>query len=83
MIWLGIAIATALLIIAIGVLARRRVREDADAANVDPLFTMGIAITGAGVALAATLGSVMYAVMAAGLIVMATGTYRTRHHRNG
>jgi hypothetical protein len=83
MIWLGIGFAAALLIIAIGVFARRRAREDRDAADVDPLFSMGIAITGAGVALATTLGSVMYAVMAAGLIVMATGTYRTRHHRNG
>ena len=83
MTWLGIAIAAAFLVIAIGGLARWRAREDRNAANVDPLFTIGIAITGAGVALATTLGSVMYAVMAAGLIVMATGTYRTRHHRNG
>jgi hypothetical protein len=82
MMWLGIVVGAALLIIAIGGLARRRAGENGDVVDVDPLFTMGIAITGAGVALATTLGSVMYAVMAAGLIVMATGTYRTRHRRN-
>ncbi len=83
MIWLGIAVGTILLIITISVLARRRARDDVDAENVDPLFTMGIAMTGAGVALATTVGSVMYAVMTAGLIVMALGTYRTRHRSNG
>ena len=83
MIWLGIAIGATLLIIAIGVLARRRAAEDGDAVDVDPLFTMGIAITGTGVALATTLGSVMYAVMSAGLMVMAAGAYRTRHHGKG
>jgi hypothetical protein len=82
MIWLGVAVGMALLIIAIGFLARRRARNDVDATNVDPLFTIGIAITGAGVALATTVGPVMYAVMAAGLIVMALGAYRTRHHRS-
>lgn len=83
MIWLGIAIGVALLIIAIGVLAHQRIGDDGDAVDVDPLFTVGIAITGAGVVLATTLGSVMYVVMAAGLIVMATGTYRSRRHRTG
>jgi hypothetical protein len=83
MIWLGLAIGTALLAIAVGVLARQRIRDDVDTATVDPFFTMGIAITGAGVVLATTLGSVMYAVMAAGLFVMAMGAYRTRHHRDG
>lgn len=82
MIWLGIAVGTAL-IIAVGVLAHRRARGDDEAAEVDPLFTMGISITGAGVVLATTIGPVMYAVMAAGLIVMVTGAYRTRQHRRG
>jgi hypothetical protein len=82
MIWLGLAIGMALLIIAIGVQTRRRAPDDLEAADVDPLFTTGVAITGAGVVLATTLGSGMYTVMAAGLIVMATGAYRTRHHEN-
>ena len=83
MIWLGAAVGAALLIIAIGVLARTRAGGDGDPADLDPLFTMGIAITGTGVVLATTLGSVMYAVMAAGLLVMAAGAYRTRHRRRG
>jgi len=62
-------------------LVRRRIRDDVDTAAVDPFFTAAIAITGAGVVLATTLGSVLDAVMAARLIVMAFGAYRNRHHR--
>jgi hypothetical protein len=39
MIWLGLAIGTALLIIATGLLARPRARDDVDVANVDQFFT--------------------------------------------
>lgn len=83
MIWLGIAVGAALLMLAVGILARRGAAEGDAAVDVDPLFTTGIAIAGAGVALATTLGAVMYAVVAVGLIVMGTGAYRSRHHGNG
>lgn len=84
MIWLGIAVGTGLLLIVlIGVLVRGHAWDPVDAADVDPLFTLGIALTAVGVALATTVGSIMYAVMTAGLIVMAMGAYRTRHHGHG
>ena len=82
MVWLGIAIGALALIIAIGVLILRRAHDDGEATDVDPLFTMGVALTGAGVVLATTIGSVMYAVMIVGLSVMAIGAHRTRHHRS-
>jgi hypothetical protein len=43
--------------------------------------TRGV-FTGAGVALAATLGSMMYGVMIAGLIMMAVGAGRMPLHKH-
>jgi glutamate synthase domain-containing protein 2 len=45
------------------------------------MFTTGICLTGAGVALATTLGSIMYGVMTAGLIMMGFGARRMHHHK--
>ena len=81
MIWLGIGIGMAVLALLLVVVALRRRGEQVDGIDdVDPLFTTGIVLAGAGVALATTLGPFMYGVMAIGLIVMAIGANRTRHH---
>lgn len=83
MIWLGIAAGVFALGVVVAVIARRPTGDGADPAAVDPLFTVGVALTGAGVALATTVGAVMYAVMTVGLIVMAVGAQKTRHHGRG
>jgi hypothetical protein len=81
MIWLGIGLGVAVLALLVIVVAVRRRGEQVDGIDdVDPLFTTGIVLTGAGVALATTLGPLMYGMMTIGLIVMAVGANRTRHH---
>ena len=80
MIWVGIAVAAVAIAVLLVIAIRRRGSlETRTRDDVDPLFTAGIAITGAGVALATTVGTVMYVVMIVGLIVMAIGANRTRH----
>ena len=83
-IWLGTGIGvTVIVLLLVIVLQRRRRASNGRAVDeVDPLFTTGIAITGAGAALALTLGGAMYGVMIVGLIVMGIGANRTRppHH---
>lgn len=85
MIWIvsGVGVAVLALMITIAVVQRWRGRpEEGTIEDVDPLFTTGIAVTGAGVALATTLGPFMFLVMIAGLVVMAVGARRTQqqHH---
>jgi hypothetical protein len=81
MIWLGIAIgmltllALVIAITAVGGDVQRR-RSDGEA--VDPLFTTGIAISGAGVTLALTIGPFMYVMLAVGLVIMFVGARRSR-----
>jgi hypothetical protein len=87
MLWLAVAIGVVILallvvIVRAAVLRGRRASDDQPRYDVDPLFSTGIVFVGAGVALAVTLGPVMYAVMAAGLILMAIGANRTRHRPN-
>ncbi len=81
MIWLGIAVGVAALALLVVIVLRRRPSFPGGRTvdDVDTLFTTGIVLTGAGVALAATLGGIMYGVMIVGLIVMAIGANRTRH----
>ena len=81
MIWLGGAIGVAVIVLLIAVAVQRRGNASHGTAggDVDPLFTTGIAVTGAGAALALSLGGVMYGVMLVGLIVMAIGANRSRH----
>lgn len=56
--------------------ARRRADKRVDEA--DPLFVVGIALTGAGAATITTLGMFMIAVFAVGLVLMAIGIRRSR-----
>jgi hypothetical protein len=84
MIWLGVAVGAAaiVLLLVIVMQRRRRASDGANPGDVDRLFTMGIAVAGAGAVLALTLGGVMYGVMAVGLIAMGIGANRTRHPSN-
>lgn len=81
MIWLGVAVGVAAiaLLVVTAVQRRRRVSDGRSVDDVDPLFTSGIVLTGAGAALVTTLGGVMYGVMIVGLVFMAIGANRTRH----
>ncbi len=86
MVWVGFVVGIAAVALLVVVAMQRRHRSAAgragDEVAVDPLFTTGIALTGAGVALATTIGGVMYVVMIVGLILMAIGANRTRRpHR--
>lgn len=80
MIWLGLAVG----LVTIGLLTltvavrHRSTTEGHTVDDADPLFVTGIVISGAGVALATTLGGFMYAMVIVGLIVMAVGARRTR-----
>ena len=84
MIWLVVALGVVAVVgLMIAVAVRRGSFDGPPLDEVDPLFTTGIALTGAGVALATTLGNFMYGVMIVGLVVMAIGASRTnqrRHH---
>lgn len=79
MIWLGVSVGVAAIALLIVVQHRHRASAGRTVDDVDPLFTTGIILTGAGVALAATLGGFMYGVMIVGLVFMAVGANRTRH----
>ncbi|MGB5757377.1 MAG: hypothetical protein WBM50_10715 [Acidimicrobiales bacterium] len=81
MVWLGVAagVLAVVLLLVIAVRRRRSSSDNRPPDDVDPLFTAGIAIAGAGAALATTLGAFMYGVMVVGLIVMAVGAIRTRN----
>lgn len=82
MVWAGIVVGIATIVLVVVMVTQRRRRpahRAADDVEVDPLFTVGIALTGAGAVLATTIGGVMYAVMIVGLIVTAIGANRTRH----
>ena len=85
MIWAGVAVgvATIALLLVIAVQQRHGSSVGRAVNDVDPLFATGIALTGAGVALATTLGGFMYGVMVVGLVVMAIGANRARHPHHG
>ena len=85
MIWIVVAVAAgvvalvALIVLAVRVRAYRLAsHDDQPFDDVDPLFTTGIVLAGSGVALAITLGPLMYAMFIIGMILMALGAYRTR-----
>ena len=84
MIWLGVTVGVAAIALLLVIAVQHRHRSPAGRTvnDVDPLFTTGIAITGAGAALATTLGGFMYGVMIVGLVFMAIGANRTRHPRH-
>lgn len=82
MTWLVIAMVAAAVLVVVGLLwwRRRRSLDGAPPEQVDVMFTTGIVFAGAGVALATTLGSMMYGVMIAGLVMMAVGARRMHLH---
>ncbi|MFW2335349.1 hypothetical protein [Ilumatobacter sp.] len=82
MIWFGLAVVIAALVIRIVALVRRRSATGEPVDEVDPNLTLGIVLTGTGIALAAAVGSGMYALMAAGLVLMAVGAHRTQRHHH-
>lgn len=81
MIWLGVVVGVGVLVALVVAVLAMRGRDDVEIAEVDPLFTTGIVFAGAGVALATTIGPVMYVMMVAGLVVMAVGARRSQQHR--
>lgn len=81
MIWLGVVVGIGVLVaLVVAVLALRGRDGDVEIAEVDPLFTTGIVFAGAGVALATTIGPVMYAMLVVGLVMMAVGARRSQQH---
>jgi hypothetical protein len=85
MLWIVIGTGVVVLALLITVAVVRQWRgapEQGTIEEVDPLFASGIAFTGAGVALATTLGPFMYGMMILGLVMMAVGANRTRHHHH-
>lgn len=83
MIWIGIGIGVVAIVALLVLVARLRAYRLAPSDNqpiddVDPLFTTGITLAGAGVALALTIGPFMYLMFLVGMVVMAFGAYRTR-----
>ena len=69
----------AVLIASVCVLGLRRgPRADAYSDEVDPLFTAGIAVAGSSVALVITLGPMLWAMTAAGIVLLAIGAARMR-----
>jgi len=81
--WIGLSFAIAASLVAIVAVVGRRRTSARRTVEVDPMFSGGIALTGAGVALATTVGNVMYGVMTVGLVIMAVGAHRTRRHHDG
>ena len=81
LIWLGVAVGLAAIAVLLVIAVQHRHRPAAGRTvdDVDPLFATGIVLTGAGAALATTLGGFMYGVMIVGLVFMAIGANRTRH----
>ncbi len=72
----------ALLVLATRVRAHRLTSpDDHRAEELSPLFAAGIALSGAGVALAVTIGPIMYLMVAIGLVVMIAGIQQTRQGR--
>jgi len=84
MIWLGVTVGVSAIAVLLLIAVQHRHSSPAGRTvdDVDPLFATGIVFTGAGVALATTLGGFMYGVMIVGLVLMAIGANRTRnpHH---
>lgn len=85
MIWVGIAAGVGIVAIGALLVLAARVRayrlaspDDQPIDDVDPLFATGIALAGAGIALALTIGPFMYVMFVAGMVVMAVGAYRTQ-----
>lgn len=71
----------ALLLVGLVLLVVMQRRETAPAEEVDPLFITGIAISGSGAALFATIGPVGAGLLAMGVVLMAVGIARTRDGR--
>ena len=84
MIWLGVATGVVMVaaLTAIAVKRRRDFSDGWTADEVAPTFTFGMILTGAGVALATTLGGAMYGLMIVGLITMAIGANQMRNRDN-
>lgn len=82
MMWYAIVVIVGALVMLIAVVARvarKSVRSPLPVDEIDPLFSIGVVFTGAGVATASTLGPVMYGVMTLGLLMMAIGANRSGH----
>ncbi len=85
MVWIGIGIGVGVVAgVALVLAARRKAYrlaspDDRQIDDVDPMFATGIALAGGGVALAITLGPLMYLMFVVGMILMAVGAYRTRN----
>ena len=84
MIWFGVVVGVAAITLLLVIAMQHRHRSPAGRTvnDIDPLFTTGTVLTGAGAALATTLGGFMYGVMIVGLVFMAIGANRTRHPRH-
>ena len=65
-------------IVLVALLIRRGRSGEPVRQDVDPLFTMGIAFVGAGVALVAAVGVGMLGILALGVIFMFVGLSRMR-----
>ena len=80
---LGGIVVGVLLLIGLVVLVVARRRAGAPPEEADPYFIAGIALSGSGAALFATIGPVGAAMLAMGVVLMVVGITRTRRgHRH-
>lgn len=75
---LGVVFVAIVIVAVLATRERSTARPTSDVSG-DDLFALGVVFTGAGVAMAVTLGPIMIWMVALGVIYMAMGTRRKRH----
>ena len=80
--WVVVALTIGLVAVAVGLTAmvvlRRREPASAPEMTGDQLFALGVTFTGAGVALALTIGTAMLGITGLGIAFMAMGSWMRR-----
>ena len=77
---LAMGVVVAILATAAWIVDRRQERGDA-AVQVDPLLIVGIAISGVGASLVASIGAGMLVLSALGIVLIVAGAFRMRGPR--
>jgi uncharacterized membrane protein len=75
--WILLVVTVLAILVTLGIVVWR-LRPSPPPSDVDPLFTAGIAISGASAALIATLGAAMIPMLLVGLACIVVGAHRSR-----